>query len=80
MELADKQVGAPIQSRINRVERSRQVKEDCFSELRSWVQHAILEAEEKKDFNKKGKFLNLLKDLETCPRIVSTLEMTQGKE
>jgi hypothetical protein len=36
---------------------------DYSSELRSWVQHAISQAEDMKDFNKKGRFLSLLKDL-----------------
>ena len=63
MELIDKQVSAPTQSWLSRVERRHPNQVDCFSELRSWVQHAILEAEEKKDINKKGKLLNLLKDL-----------------
>jgi len=59
-----KQVSTPTHSWIKRVERRHPTNVDYFSELRSWVQHAILEAEEKKDFNKKGKFLDLLKDLE----------------
>jgi hypothetical protein len=63
MELIDKQESTPAQSWLNRVERRHPNQVDYFSELRSWVQHAILEAEEKKDFNKKGKLLNLLKDL-----------------
>jgi len=36
---------------------------DYSSELRNWVQHAISQAEEMKDFSKKGKFMSLLKDL-----------------
>jgi hypothetical protein len=79
MKLADKQVSTSTQSWINRIERSRLAKVDCFSELRSWVQHAILEAEEKKDFDKKGKFLSLLNDLETCPRTVSAMKMTKKR-
>jgi len=63
MELIDKQVSTPTQLWLSRVERRHLNQVDCFSELKSWVQHAILEAEEKKDFNKKGKLLNLLKDL-----------------
>ena len=63
MELIGKQVSAPTQSWLSRVERRYPAQVDYFSELRSWVQQAILEAEEKKDFNKKGKLLNLLKDL-----------------
>jgi hypothetical protein len=53
----------PAQSWLSRVEKRHLNQADYFSELRSWVQRAIFEAEEKKDFNKKGKLLNLLKDL-----------------
>ena len=63
MELADKQVSTPSQSWINRAERTHLTKVDYSSELETWVKRAILEAEEKKDFNKKGKLLSLLKDL-----------------
>jgi hypothetical protein len=63
MELVNKQVSTPAQSRTNRVERRHPPKVDYYSELRSWVQHAILEAEKNKDFNKKDQLLSLLKDL-----------------
>jgi hypothetical protein len=63
MELINKQTGTPTQSWIGRVDRRNLPKVDYYSELRSWVQHAILEAEEKKDFNKKDALLSLLKDL-----------------
>jgi len=45
------------------VDRRRPAKVDYSSELRSWVQLAILDAEEMKDFNKKDKFLSLLEEL-----------------
>jgi len=63
MELVDKQMSTAARSWSNRVDRRRPTKVDYSSELRSWVQLAILEAEEMKDFSKKGKFLSLLEDL-----------------
>jgi len=63
MELVDKQVSTPTQSWINRAERRHSRKIDYYSELRSWVQRAMLEAEKNNDFNKKDKLLSLLKDL-----------------
>ncbi len=74
-----KQASSATHSWIRRVKRNHQVNADYFSELRSWVQHALLDAEKKRDFNKKGKFLDLLKDLETCPRTVSAMEKTGKK-
>jgi hypothetical protein len=68
-----KQVSTPTHSQIKRVKRRQQVNVDYFSELRSWVQHAMLESEENKDFNKKSKFLDLLKDLENRPIMVSAI-------
>jgi hypothetical protein len=63
MELVDKQVSTPTQSWTSRAERMPPPKIDYYSELRSWIQRAILEAEKNKDFNKKGQLLSLLKDL-----------------
>ena len=63
MELVDKQMSIAARSWSNRVDRRHPTKVDYSSELRSWVQLAILEAEEMKDFSKKGKFLSLLEDL-----------------
>ena len=63
MELVDKQVSTAAQSWSNRIDRRRLTKVDYSSELRSWVQHAISQAEEMNDFSKKGRFLSLLKDL-----------------
>jgi hypothetical protein len=63
MELADKQVSTPTQSWTSRAERRHPPKIDYYSELRSWVQRAILEAEKTKDFNKKDQLLILLKEL-----------------
>ena len=63
MEIVEKQMSTAAQSWSSRVDRRRPTKTSYSSELRSWVQRAIIEAEEMKDFNKKGKFLSLLKDL-----------------
>jgi len=63
MELVDKQMSTAARSWSNRADRRHSAIVDYSSELRSWVQLAILEAEEMKDFNKKGKFLSLLEDL-----------------
>jgi hypothetical protein len=63
MKLADKQVSTAARSWSNRADRRRLTKVDYSSELRSWVLHAISQAEQMNDFNKKGKFLSLLKDL-----------------
>jgi len=63
MELVDKYESTPGQSSTCRAERKYPLKVDYYSELRSWVQHAVLEAERNKDFNKKDRFLSLLNDL-----------------
>ena len=63
MELIKKQMSTAARLWNNRADRRHPAKVDYSSELRSWVQCAILDAEEMKDFNKKGKFLSLLKDL-----------------
>ena len=63
MELVDKQMSTAARSWSNRADRRHSAMVDYSSELRSWVQHAISQAEEMKDFGKKGTFLSLLKDL-----------------
>jgi hypothetical protein len=63
MELADKYESTPAQSSTSRAERKYPLKVDYYSELRSWVQHAVLEAERNKDINKKNRFSSLLNDL-----------------
>jgi hypothetical protein len=63
MESANKQVSTPVKSWTCGVEGRHIPKVDHYSELRSWVQRAILEAERNEDFNKKDKLLSLLKDL-----------------
>jgi hypothetical protein len=63
MELVDKQISKPAQSWPSRAERRHSPKVEYYSELRSWVQQVILEAEKNKDFNKKDQFLSLLEEL-----------------
>jgi hypothetical protein len=63
MELVDKYESTPAQPSTCKAERKYPLKVNCYSELRSWVQHTILEAERNKDFNKKDRFLSLLNDL-----------------
>lgn len=63
MELVEKQVNTPAQSWLNRAVRGHPAVADYHSELRSWVQRAILEAEKTKDSDKKHQLLSLLKDL-----------------
>jgi hypothetical protein len=63
MELAEKQVSASTRLWISRAQRKHPRKIDYDSELRSWLQHAILEAEKNKNFNKKNQLLILLSDL-----------------
>ncbi len=63
MKLPNTQSSRSAQSWIKRVERLHPPKVGYHSEPRSWVQHVILEAEKNKDFENKGQFLDLLKDL-----------------
>ncbi|MDH5481314.1 MAG: hypothetical protein OEY22_00330 [Candidatus Bathyarchaeota archaeon] len=63
MELVDKEVSTPALSWTSRAERMHPPEIDYYSELRSWVQRAILEAKKNKDFNKQDHLLSLLKDL-----------------
>jgi hypothetical protein len=63
MELTDNKANTSAQSWTNRAERRHLPNVDYYSELRSWLQRAILEAEKTKNFNKKDQLLTLLKDL-----------------
>ena len=63
MELVDKQISKPAQNWPSRAERRHSPKVEYYSELRSWVQQVILEAEKNKDFDKKDQFLSLLEEL-----------------
>ena len=48
MELVNKHAHTPAQSWTSRAERRHPPKVDYYSELRSWVQHAMFEAEKNK--------------------------------
>jgi hypothetical protein len=63
MELVEKQTSSPLQSWTDKVERRRSPKVDFSSELRCWLQRAILEAEKGKDLNRKRQLLGLLREL-----------------
>lgn len=63
MEITDKQVSTPVQSWTRRAEKKYPPKADYHSELSNWLQCAIIEAENNKDFDKKDQLLTLLKDL-----------------
>jgi len=65
MKSTNKQVGRSTQSWINRVDRRRQIDLGYSSELRDWLQHVIMEAEETKDLKKRAHFQSLLNDLNT---------------
>jgi len=63
MELTNEQACTPTQSCTSGMERRNSSKVDYYSELRIWVEHAILEAERNKNFSKRDELLSLLKDL-----------------
>jgi hypothetical protein len=63
MRLANEQMSRSVQSWIKRAARRYPPKVGYNAELRDWVQHVFSEAEKNKNFEKKGQFLSLLKDL-----------------
>ncbi len=63
MQLISKEKNMSAQAWTDRAQRRHIPRVDYYSQLRSWVQHVILEAEKSKDFDKKDQFLNLLKEL-----------------
>jgi hypothetical protein len=63
MELANKPVSSPSQSWIKKAEKRHSPRSEYYSELRSWLQHAIMEADKNGNFEKKGQLLSLLKEL-----------------
>jgi hypothetical protein len=63
MQTIEKQPSTSAMSWTSKAERKRPAKVDYYPELRSWVQHAILEAEKCKDIDKKDQLLDLLKEL-----------------
>jgi len=58
-----KHVDTSAQLWSNRAAGEHQTSVSYHSELRSWVQRAILEAERNEDSHKKGQLLGLLDDL-----------------
>jgi hypothetical protein len=63
MQLMNREKNISAQAWTNRAQRRHIPRVDYYSQLRSWVQHVILEAEKSKDFDKKDHFLSLLKEL-----------------
>jgi hypothetical protein len=63
MQTTNQQLERSASCLTKKADRMHQPKADYYPELRSWVQHAILEAEKNRDLNKKDQFLELLKDL-----------------
>jgi hypothetical protein len=64
VELIDRHVYTSVQSWTRRAEVGHPLKVEYCSELRSWVQRAILEAEKNEDFDKKDQLPSLLRFLE----------------
>jgi hypothetical protein len=65
METMNQQLERSASCLTKKADRKHQprAEADFYPELRSWVQHAILEAEKNRDFSKKDQFLELLEDL-----------------
>lgn len=80
MELANEQVSTPARSLTSSTERRHPSKVDYISELRCWVLHVIREAERERDFKKRARFLNLLKDLQNRPWVVIRIGLAEGEK
>jgi len=63
MSLEKMQSNSQTGSWKRKADRSQASKMDYYSELRAWVQHALLEAERSQDSKKSEQFLSLLKEL-----------------
>jgi hypothetical protein len=63
MEMLEERANRSARSWTARCERKHSAEASLYPELRSWVQHAILEAERNHDFGKKDQLLSLLKEL-----------------
>jgi len=63
MSLEKIQSNSKLQSWSRRADVTRASKVDYHSELRAWVQHALLEAERNQDAKRSAQFLSLLKEL-----------------
>ncbi len=63
MELSKKHGSMPMQSWTDRANRENPRAADYYSELRTWLQHAIIQAEKSKNSRKKDKLLTMLREL-----------------
>ena len=63
MELTERHENMPSRSWTRRTDGKHLSDADYSSELRSWLQHAILEAEKNKNYDKKDELIILLKEL-----------------
>ena len=63
MELSKKHGRMPVQLWTGRSNRENPRNAGYYSELRTWLQHAILQAEKSRNSRKKDKLLTLLKEL-----------------
>lgn len=63
MELTNKHVSTSARTWTSRAEGKHPHRLDYYSELRSWLQRAVIEAEKTQNVNKKDQLLILLKDL-----------------
>jgi len=53
----------PARQWSENIKRRHSLEAEFYSELRCWVQHAILEAEKRGNFEKKDQLLSLLREL-----------------
>lgn len=63
MQTMNQQLDRSTRCLTRNPERKHQPETDFYPELRSWVQNAIMEAEKRKDNNKRDRLLDLLNDL-----------------
>ncbi len=63
MEVLEEKPNRSTRTWTRRAENTHSARVDYYGELRSWVQHAILEAEKNRNSEKKGQLLSLLKEL-----------------
>jgi len=63
MTIENRQLNNPKQPWIERADAMHPIRNNYSSELRSWVQHVIMEAERNNNPTKVDEFLKLLRDL-----------------
>jgi len=63
MTIENRQLNNPKQPWIERADAMHPTRNNHSSELRSWVQHVIMEAEKNNNPTKVDQFLKLLRDL-----------------